>query len=359
MTTRNGQSGAAMIDSPPYAGGGGWRLRREGAPRICSTRAVTRVESTPLTSDIAASVAKIDWLNATFDTPAMSLHGLLSFVEAVMSCKLSMQLDGGLFGFTERYRITARLPDGARVEVGAIALGGESQLGRWLLQLTGRGCGLVNDWPSLQELLEGLNAKLSRTDLAVDFLNGEYTVDDAVDLYEAGEFINRGRNPEFDAQGAWNESGNKGRTVYIGKLKNGKSLCVYEKGKQLKDLDSNWTRFEVRLGNRDREIPLDILTNPDKYFVGAYPALAGLLDAAAAEIPTIHVETKTTLAHLAYHLKRCYGKAIHQTISTTSCSSVDLIEEMRVIGIPKRVDPASGSAGLDWSELQTQIRRYS
>lgn len=41
---------------------------------------------------------------------------------------------------------------------------------------------MVNDWPSLQELLEGLGATLSRVDLAVDFLNGEYTVDDALTL---------------------------------------------------------------------------------------------------------------------------------------------------------------------------------
>ena len=66
-----------MIDSPP-SDRGGWRLRREDAPRLPSTRSVTRVESTPVTSDLAANVAKIDWLNATFDTPAMSLHGLLS-----------------------------------------------------------------------------------------------------------------------------------------------------------------------------------------------------------------------------------------------------------------------------------------
>ena len=64
---------------------------------------------------------------------------------------------------------------------------------------------MVNDWPSLQELLEGLGATLSRVDLAVDFLNGEYTVDDALTLYETGAFINRGRNPELDAQGAGHE----------------------------------------------------------------------------------------------------------------------------------------------------------
>jgi phage replication initiation protein len=344
-------------DSPPCPRGGSWRLRREGASSLPSTRSVTRVESTN-SEAVTVSVAKIDWLNCTFDTPVLSLHGLVQFLSSCMSCNLSMKLDGGLFGFTERYRLTGLLADGSKVELGAIARGGESQKGRWLLQLTGRGCGLVTDWASLHELLEGLGAALSRTDLAVDFLNGEYTVDDAVDLYESGEFINRGRNPELDIQGAWNLDGNKGRTVYIGKLKNGKSLCVYEKGKQLKDLDSEWTRFEVRLGNRDRVIPLDILTNPDKYFVGAYPALAGLLDSAAEQIPTIHAETKTTLAHLAYHLRRCYGKTIHQTLESTHCSMDELVEEMRVIGMPKRVDPSGPSVGVAWPDLQAQIRSY-
>ncbi len=346
-----------MIDSPPSAGGG-WRLRRAGGSPASSTRAVTRVESSSSTAE-PKRAAKLDWLNATFDHPTMTMHGLVAFLSECLAGTLSAKLDGGLFGFTERFRLTAQLEDGARLEVGAIARGGDSQKGRWLLQLTGKGCGLVTDWPSLQELLEGLKATLSRVDLAVDFLNGEHTVDDAVDLYEEGAFISRGRNPDLDVQGAWNAEGKKGRTVYIGKLKNGKSLCVYEKGKQLKDQDSDWTRFEVRLGNRDRVIPLGVLTDPDRYFVGAYPALAGLLDAAAEEIPTLHVETKTTLAHLAYHLRRCYGKAIHQTIAQTGVSTVDLVEELRVIGIPKRVDAAGASAGVQWPDLQAQLKRIT
>jgi phage replication initiation protein len=146
-----------MIDSPPSAPGGGWRLRREGVPAPASARAVTRVESSSPAG--TGRVAKIDWLNATFDTPPMSLAGLMAFVDGCMTgATLSAKLDGGLFGFTERHRLTVHLKDGARVEVGAIALGGDTQKGRWLLQLNGRGCGLVSDWPSLQELLEGLGA---------------------------------------------------------------------------------------------------------------------------------------------------------------------------------------------------------
>lgn len=346
---------SALHDSPPSIGGGvSWRLRPVGAPAP-SARAVTRVESS--TPDAHSRRAKIDWLNATFDAPVMSVHGLMGFLDGVMAGRLTAVLDGGLFGFTERHRLTLQLDDGAKVEVGAIARGGESQKGRWLLQLNGKGCGLVNDWASVQELLEGLDATLSRVDLAVDFLEGEYSVDDALSLYDSGAFINRGRNPDLDTQGAWHEQGTKGRTMYVGKLKNGKALCVYEKGLQLNMPDSNWTRFEVRLGNRDRVIPLDVLTNPDRYFTGAYPALAHMLEAAAEAIPTSQEETKGSLAHGLYHLERCYGKYMHQALEMTGCTSGELIEEVRVIGIPKKVDPAGGSAGLQWPELQAQIQR--
>ena len=355
----------ALHDSPPSTRAGvlSWRLRPvfSGAAAP-ATRAVTRVESSvsrcsQTSRDAASTAAKIDWLNATFDKPAMSLAGLIKFINELLNGSVSTVLDGGLFGFTERHRLQLRLDDGAKVEIGSIALGGESQKGRWLLQLNGKGCGMVNDWPSLQELLEGLGATLSRVDLAVDFLNGEYTVDDALTLYETGAFINRGRNPELDTQGAWHESGTKGRTVYVGKLKNGKTLCVYEKGLQLNLEGSDWTRYEVRLGNRDREIPLDVLTNPDKYFTGAYPALAHMLQAAAEEIPTSKEETRGSLAHGLFHAQRCYGKYFHAAQQQTGVSAADLVEEIRVIGLPKKVDPAGGSSGLAWPELQAEIQR--
>lgn len=349
---------SVVFDSHPSRRGvSSWRLR-PAAAQAASARAVTRVESTVSTGqNLETRAAKIDWLNATFERPVMTVQGLLAFIGHCMSKPISAELDGGLFGFTERHRMTARLDDGAKVEIGSIALGGESQKGRWLLQLNGKGCGLVNDWESLQELLQGLAASISRVDLAVDFLQGEYTIDDAMTLYHEGAFIHRGRNPDLDTQGAWHEAGTKGRTMYVGKLKNGKSLCVYDKGKQLGMPESEWTRFEVRLGNRDRVIPLDVLTNPDKYFAGAYPALRDLLTAAAEEIPTVKEEVKGSLAHGLYHLERCYGKYIHQALTATNCSISDLIEEVRVVGIPKKVEPSGVVAGLAWPELQAQIER--
>lgn len=347
----NDRSRSAMAD-------GRWALRRSGGARRTpapTPRPVTRGESTPLANQ--PSRAKVDWLNCTFPAPSMSAPGLVAFLGEICGAGMSAKLDGGLFGFTERYRLFLTV-DGSKVEVGALAMGGESQLGRWLLQLTGKGCGMVQDWDSLRELLEGLGATLTRLDLALDFIEGEHTVDDAMDMLEAGEFTSRGRTPSAMQMGGWNAGNKAGRTLYVGKSQNGKMLRVYEKGKQLGDQDSDWTRFEVQLGNRDRVIPLDAMTSPDRYFAGAYPALERLIESAAEAIPTTQTETLTNLGHLMFHMRRCYGKTLHQAQAISGASDTELIEEMRVIGLPKRVKPAGVVAGLAWPELQAQIRSY-
>jgi phage replication initiation protein len=351
-----GQSGSGFpflrrsADAPT----GGKRSAALGAAAP-SPRAVTRGEST--SDEKTDGRAKVDWLNCTFDHPIMSLAGLIAFIGTCMGCRpIASELDGGLFGFTQRHKLKVYL-GGVLVEVGAICMGGDAQRGRWMLQLTGKGCGMVTDWDSLRELLEGFQAKITRLDLAVDFLHGEHTVDDAVDMVENDQFTSSGRRPSTSVAGDWLDQVH-GRTLYVGKAQNGKMLRVYEKGKQLGDLSSDWVRFEVQFGNRDRVIPFDAMTDCDGYFAGAYPALAQLIEAAAEGIPTTQTETQVNLGHLLYHLKRCYGKAIHQAQEIASATDTDLIDEFRVIGIPKRVKPSGVVAGLNWSELQDQIRSY-
>jgi len=386
-------------DSPPSRRGGSpspllgsYRVRPSVAVVDCAIRAaavasprdVTRGESSPRVSSHATKgtvprspVVKIDWLNVTFPRPShlgdddspvdllrchnplgtAELRTFRQVVDGLLSKPISAMTEGkGMFGFTRSFSLEIRLDDGATVPVGFLAFGGNSQRGKWFFQLNGKGCGLVKDWAGMRDFLEELEASISRTDLAADFLNGEYSVDDAVALYQEGAFISRGRNPKLDVQGGWIDGSDDGRTLYIGRLENGKMLCAYEKGKQLNMKASDWTRYEVRLGNKDRVIPLDVLTNPDKYFAGAYPALAGMLDSAAQEIPTQREELKGALAHGVYHLKRCYGKLIHQTLTATDCDAEGLIEEIRVLGMPNRLDPAAVSAGIEWHVLKQQVR---
>ena len=308
-----------------------------------SPRPVTRGESQAHTG------AQVDWLNATFDAPPCSMEAFVAHLGQLFRRPLSGLQGGGRLGFSERVDLIARV--GSRsVNVGCVAFGGAAQNGRWLLQLTGVGCQFVPDWADMRHCLETLDARITRLDLAVDLLHGEYTVDDAVDWHGIGGFSGRGRPPSTSLAGDWLD-GVKGRTLYVGNGSNGKVLRVYEKGKQLGDLTSDWVRFEVQFGNRDRVIPFEALTDRDKFFAGAYPALVEVIDVAGEAIETTQTSGEVTLSHLLVHLRRCYGKFIDVLVRDTGASSSALVEEVRVIGLPRRVNPSSVEAGVSWPDV--------
>ncbi|MBN9203855.1 replication initiation factor domain-containing protein [Methylibium petroleiphilum] len=315
-----------------------------------SPRAVTRGEEKQ-----QAQRAIVDWLHATFPKPDISVEGLISFLGRLFGRPISGTAGGGLLGFKESVSLVAGVAS-RHVCIGHLAMGGEAQKGRWLLQITGAGCGLLNDWEGMRELLEGLGAKLTRVDLAVDFLDGEYTVDDAVDLHAGGFFAFEGKMaPKSRVDGDWLD-GVSGRSFYVGKAENGKMLRVYEKGRQLGNEDSEWVRFEVQLGNRDRVIPFDVLTERDTFFAGAYPALELMLEQAGERILTQQAGGEISVAHVVYHLKRCYGKALDLCVEL-GATNADLIEELRIVGFPRRVNPSSLAAGLTWAQVHAQLRK--
>jgi phage replication initiation protein len=318
--------------------------------RSASTpRAVTRGER------VAGQRAKVDWLNATFPAPALSVEGLVGLLARMLGRPVSATEGRGMLGFASSVQLHAHVGS-RKALMGSIAYGGESQGGRWLLQFTGAGCGFVTDWEGVQALLDDLGAKVTRVDLAVDFLEGEYTVDDAVRMHEEGGFSSCGRPPSTSVAGDWLGKLN-GRTLYVGKATNGKLLRVYEKGRQLGDSQSEWVRFEVQLGSRDRVIPLDVLTRTDAYFAGCYPALAAMLAEAAEKIPTQQTQGHVTLGHLLHHLKRCYGKVLDVVHTVCGAPVSELVEEVRVIGVPRRLLPSALESGLSWSQVQDQHKR--
>lgn len=49
-------------------------------------------------------------------------------------------------------------------------------------------------------------------------------------------------------------------------------------------MDSKWWRAEVRFGNQDRILPLEMLIEPDKFFAGAYQFLCELIDSVEPEV---------------------------------------------------------------------------
>ena len=326
--------------------------RAEGAT---SPPPVTRGESSSPTKQAQTKRAKVDWLNCTFDGSDETVVSILEALSLVMRRPVSGTDGRGMLGFSHSVGIRASVGSGSE-PVGCLAFGGESQKGRWLLQLTGHGCGLVADWAGLASMLRALNAKLTRVDLAVDFLEGEHGVVEALDLHACDGFNGGGRRPSSSIAGDWVDEVS-GRTVYIGKSANGKMLRVYEKGRQLGHADSEWVRWEVQFGNRDRVLPLEMLTECDKYFAGAYPVLGDLVFDAAECIPATRTEGECTLSHLLRHMVRSYGRLVDALEGVDGFDSSEFVEQVRVFGLPRRVNPSSVGAGVEWADVLAQAKR--
>lgn len=143
--------------------------------------------------------------------------------------------------------------------------------GRVQISLTGQGCQHVEDWRQVADLVDMLQGRVSRVDIAVDDLSGQtFNVQMFRDLYLAGEFTNNGRPPDGHYT---DDLGNqKGCSMYVGQ-KGHKQLNVYDKGKQLGDPDSPHVRCELRLYGKRFELTTDVLRNPGRYYAGAYRLL--------------------------------------------------------------------------------------
>lgn len=345
-----------MNPSTNEAGNDGQRQPRSGgAAPTPSPRSVTRGESNAPQNGL--SRVKIDWLNCTFPKPAISLAGFVAQLGRMFGRPVSAVDDRGILGFEASIKLFAH-HGSATAPIGCIAYGGESQRGRWLFQLTGAGCQFVKDWDGLADFIESLDAKLTRVDLALDFLHGEHSVDEAVTLYGLGGFNMGGRSPKSRIDGDWLGMEN-GRTLYVGQATNGKMLRVYEKGRQLGDPKSEWVRFEVQLGSRDRVLPFECLTQPDRFFAGCYPVLATMIDDAAETIPTHQENGQITMVHLLYHFKRCYGKVLDTVLGPLAADNAQFIEHLRIVGTPKRLNLSSLAAGLNWEQVHSRIERTS
>lgn len=312
-------------------------------------RAVTRGESKP--PIVNASVVKVDWLNCTFPAPSMSIAGFVGLIGRMFGRPVSAVTDHGMLGFSSSVKLFAH-HGSVCSPIGCVAFGGDSQGGRWLFQLTGSGCQFVKDWAGISDLMESLGGKLTRVDLALDFLAGEHSVDEAVTLYQMGGFKCGGRNPSSRLDGDWIGIDN-GRTLYVGRAANGKMLRVYEKGRQLGDPASEWVRFEVQLGSRDRVLPFSCLTACDAFFAGCYPALESMIEVAAEAIPTHRLGGELTMQHLLYHLKRCYGKVVDVACGPLSAEYAQFVEAVRIVGVPKRLNLSCLAAGLSWEQVNS------
>uniref|UniRef100_A0AAU8B8I4 Replication protein n=1 Tax=Dulem virus 61 TaxID=3145772 RepID=A0AAU8B8I4_9VIRU len=288
----------------------------------------------------AASVgqrARVDWMTATFQCFSDCAHEreILDLLRKLVGRNVTAETCPGMLGYTNGIRYFV----GDGVQVARFDWGGNHHKGRGRLDVNGAGASAINDWqPVCDFVSEQFDYKLTRVDLAVDMIDGQYTVEHCLDWYEAGDFNAGGRNPRHSLVGDW-LSPRHGRTFEVGRRVNGKMLRAYEKGRQLGDSDSAWTRFEVEFRNIDRDLPLSMLIDTDKYFAGAYRCLQRLIDAEPETISTHQAEGEINIAHLSKYCATAYGRLL--SVLRLHFSDEDVLNALTVNGVPRRLERVS------------------
>lgn len=196
----------------------------------------------------------------------------------------------------------------------------------------------------LHDALLEHDGRITRIDVAFDMLDGQCSILDGIAAYEAGEFtITRPPKAKHvrDLSGAGD-----GETLYIGNRANGKMLRLYEKGKQLGDSSSLWTRCEVELGSRDRVIDPAILLHSDQGFIEAYPFCARIMAEYGSTVSEVverrlvvvgKLKLDTTVEALINHARRGYGALIN-LLSRYGMTDEVIVERLRRAAVPRRVE---------------------
>jgi len=272
----------------------------------------------------------VDWLSVTFPGSAVGLQGdFLKLVRRLFDGTITQfrQRPGGLHGY--RYSMVS--------DVGGVILAWGGNNDTVFLQLPGDACARVTDWHQVVEMIRHHAGHITRCDLAFDDLEGKHNLTQAVDLYEAEAFkmTTGGRQPSCSMAGNWLREDGSGRTLYVGKAKNGKMLRVYEKGKQLGDKTSPWVRWEAQLTNKDRALPVEMLLDPAAYFRGAYPALE-FIEGEACRIATRKAQERITVEKLSRHCREAYGPLL-DVLARSGVGAVQLVERLRRDALPRRL----------------------
>lgn len=255
------------------------------------------------------------------------------------------------FGITQKndfkgrlfYQETYHLGD-VNCKYGTVHIGGQNET--IAVELTAQGCTAAK--PGWEERLhyflnQCFRPKITRIDLAHDFLNGEYTADQAVEDFDNGGFSWTNRKPKSECRGTdWRSHDNSGKTFYIGSRYSSKYTRFYEKGKQLGDKTSSWLRAEVEFRAHDQVIPLDILLCPSEYLCGAYPIFQRLFEhRKTSRIETVKKQIVITEERAVDFIKKQLGRYINY-FKNIKCLTdeefIDLVKPAHCL-LPERLNP--------------------
>lgn len=218
------------------------------------------------------------------------------------------------------------------IGLGRIDYDGESQRGWVRINLTGEGCGWVQDWEAAEALPGALKgAEIKRLDIALTTYGGEVTHDMVIHAHERGRFSSGGRQPHYRVIGG--SDPRAGKTIYVGKrAASDKMLRCYEKGfemlthvpESLRPTVSHINghavdqiyRVELELKAQTKVITWEAIGNRDEVFAGAYPFCAELLPG-VAEVkldPFPNFKPQACMETALDHCHRAYGGIIRAAV---------------------------------------------
>jgi phage replication initiation protein len=232
------------------------------------------------------------------------LHEQLSEYFANCGVLISSTVKGGKYGYTHHFEVTDL--DGN--PCGFLAYGGNNDT--FCLSITGSGTQTLThqNYVNFKNAIISLDGHITRVDLAHDCFHGEISLDDVMNWYDAGLMTSgSGRYPS--AKHINDYGSGEGSSFYVGSRKSGKMLRAYEKGKQLGDKSSLWTRIELELRRIDRDIPPEILISASEFMSAAYKALQ-FLDQQQSYIETHKNTVAVSYQHLEKYCREAYGKLI-------------------------------------------------
>src|SRR5438477_527505 len=281
-----------------------------------------------------AYAAITDWLNFTFpfEGSQQGVEALLARFRAVLGRKFhpALELRSGKHNYERGFELGEDLK-------AFFCFAGPHQRGTALLSLSGAACSVILDWPALVVLgRDELQGRLTRWDGAVDDYAGLHGVEEAIRLHQEGKFSAGGRRPKMKQYGNWVEPDGTGRSVTIGVREHGKRLSVYEKGMELGCPGHPWVRWELSLGNKGRVIPWDVLLEPGRYVVGAYPNALSWVQEEMSRIRTLQKQTQISYDAAVENARRQAGRTINLVVKVEG-SAEKAVALLRREGLPRRV----------------------
>lgn len=317
----------------------------------------------------AASGVIVDYLRLTVRREdVLSMAGVQGTGDEDLTKFLAFKV-AGLLGFIlgesrngrDFYAYTWTIKNEWDKEVASVSGGGETQRETFCVTIKGEGCTFAaKGWEfRLHQYFNRFDPRVTRIDLARDFLNGEVTIADVVGCYETGAFDYRNRRPSFTRHGSGDgrvRGAEHSRTFQVGQRESGKLMRAYEKGHAFKMLTDAWLRVEVELRNVNRIVPFDALVRPADFFAGAYDFCQMVLDVKpqCERIATGKAVGERTVGRFARWLENVAAPAIR--IVQLCADSTEWADALTVKHVNRRIP--RGLAGLDVVQVRDGVRDW-